>query len=103
MEYAIGKGPVIGFREPKKWWSIIDINGCHLQSEDMFPVLHSLKSYLVDYDILPWNLRSHTGFARYLLVREGKFTGERMVVLITSEGYLPHRRNLIDIERHPWF
>lgn len=96
MEYAIGPGPVIGFREPKKWWSIVDIDGCHLQSEDSFPIFHAVKGYLFDYDIAPWHFRSHTGFARYLVVREGKFTGERMAVLITSEGDLPHRQELID-------
>lgn len=96
MEYAIGPGPAIGFREPKKWWSIIDIDGCHLQSEDSFQLLQSVKNYLVDYDISPWHPRSQTGFARYLLVREGKFTGERMAVLVTSEGELPHRPDLVD-------
>ncbi|MBI2875978.1 MAG: 23S rRNA (uracil(1939)-C(5))-methyltransferase RlmD [Candidatus Tectomicrobia bacterium] len=96
MEYAIGTGPVIGFREPKKWWSLVDIAGCYLQSEGSFPLLQAVKGYLQDHDIAPWHLRSHTGFARYLLVREGKFTGERMAVLITAAGELPHRQDLMD-------
>lgn len=96
MEYAIGPGPSVGFREPQKWWSIVDIDGCYLQSEDSFPILHAVKGYLREHDIAPWHPRSHTGFARYLVVREGKFTGERMVVLITAEGELPHPQELLE-------
>lgn len=36
-----------------------------------------------------YEIRKNAGFLRYIVMREGKFTGELMVNLVTSEGKLP--------------
>jgi 23S rRNA (uracil-5-)-methyltransferase RumA len=47
------------------------------------------------HNLTPWNNRDYTGFLRYLVIREGKYTGKRMITIITSQGELPSHPELI--------
>lgn len=90
MEYAVGPGYVVGTKAPGKWWEIIDMDGCLLQSAASGDVVRIVREYLREHQLVPWDCRTHQGFVRYVVIREGKFTGERMVILVTAPGELPH-------------
>jgi 23S rRNA (uracil-5-)-methyltransferase RumA len=96
MEYAVGPGYVIGTKAPGRWWEIVDMDGCLLQSAGAGDVVRAVRAYCMRHQLVPWDARTHTGFVRYVIVREGKFTGERMVILITGPGTLPGVEALID-------
>jgi 23S rRNA (uracil-5-)-methyltransferase RumA len=44
----------------------------------------------------PWDNRRHEGFLRYLVVREGKFSGERLATLVTAAGALENEKGLVE-------
>ncbi|ASJ13339.1 23S rRNA (uracil-5-)-methyltransferase RumA [Thermococcus thioreducens] len=79
----------IGFRRRGTWWDAVDIEGCPVFGDSSRKVLHSLRDFIEDFKPSLYEIRRNEGFLRYIVIREGKFTGELMVNLVTSEGELP--------------
>lgn len=79
----------IGFRERGKWWKTVDIAKCEVFGDKSELSLKGLREFMEDFNLKPWDLRKGEGFLRYIVLREGKFTGELMVNLVTYEGTLP--------------
>ncbi len=72
----------IGLKEYGKPLSAVDLKECPVFSKKTPEYLHSLREFLNETGLKPWNPKDKTGDLRYLQVREGKFTGEVMVNLI---------------------
>lgn len=93
MEFAFGglkdAPPLLGLRQKGKFDRIVDLTECRLQSSEVGPLLAAVRAWAVKENLPTYHLKSHKGFLRYLVVREGKNTGQRMVCLVTSEGDLP--------------
>lgn len=93
MEFAFGglkdAPPLLGLRQKGKFDRIVDLGECRLQSVDVGPLLSAVRAWAVKENLPTYHLKSHRGFLRYLVVREGKKTGRRMVVLVTAEGDIP--------------
>ena len=85
MDYAVGPRLEVGLRRRGRWWSYVDITECLLQSEESDVIRNEFRKYLVDEGLEGYDTRRHRGLVRYLVVREGKFTGERMVAIITTK------------------
>ncbi|QDA32167.1 23S rRNA (uracil(1939)-C(5))-methyltransferase RlmD [Thermococcus indicus] len=79
----------IGFRRRGTWWDAVDIEWCPVFGESSRMVLRSLREFIEDHAPSLYEIRKNEGFLRYIVIREGKFTGELMVNLVTSEGELP--------------
>ena len=79
----------IGFRRRGTWWDAVDIDECPVFGKTSEKVLRSLREFIGDHKPSLYDIRKNEGFLRYIVVREGKFTGELMVNLVTSEGSLP--------------
>ncbi|AHF81283.1 23S rRNA (uracil(1939)-C(5))-methyltransferase RlmD [Thermococcus paralvinellae] len=79
----------IGFRRKGTWWDVIDIEKCEVFGDKSERALKALREFIEDYNLEPWNLEKSEGFMRYIVMREGKFTSEFMVNLVTNEGSLP--------------
>ena len=79
----------IGFRRRGTWWDVVDIEWCPVFGENSRIVLKSLREFIEDHRPSLYEIGKNTGFLRYVVIREGKFTGELMVNLVTSEGTLP--------------
>lgn len=79
---------VIGFK--KRWYWTIDLEECLIAPKGAGPLLAAVREWGRAERLKPFDSRSGSedGFVRLLLVREGKRTGERMVVLFTNEGEL---------------
>ena len=81
----------IGFRRRGTWWDAVDIEWCPVFGESSGRVLRSLREFIEDFRPSLYEIRGSEGFLRYIVIREGKFTGELMVNLVTSEGELPQK------------
>ena len=79
----------IGFRRYGTWWEAVDIAVCPVFGDASARVLKSLREFIEDSRISLYNIARNEGFLRYIVIREGKFTGELMINLVTSEGILP--------------
>ena len=68
---------------------LVEVDKCLLQSETCNEVLKSLKQYIND------NIENKRSFWQ-LKIREGKFTGEFMVEIITHFDNLPGEKGIVD-------
>ncbi|MCA9733101.1 23S rRNA (uracil(1939)-C(5))-methyltransferase RlmD, partial [candidate division KSB1 bacterium] len=63
----------------------LHIRECHLQSELCNTIRNVIALYCADSALRPYTTVDHSGFWRFLVVREGKNTGESMVNLVTAD------------------
>ncbi|ACJ17001.1 23S rRNA (uracil-5-)-methyltransferase [Thermococcus onnurineus NA1] len=79
----------IGFRRRGTWWDVVDIEECPVFGKASGKVLRSLREFIEDHKPSLYEIGKNRGFLRYVVIREGKFTDELMVNLVTAEGELP--------------
>lgn len=87
MDYVFGKNGQLGLKQPDRWWDTLDLTTCFLLSEDGVKIMNAVRDWSRDTGLPYWNSKTHQGFFRYLVIREGKRTGERLVMLVTSAAY----------------
>ncbi|MGD8530956.1 MAG: 23S rRNA (uracil(1939)-C(5))-methyltransferase RlmD [Syntrophobacterales bacterium] len=63
---------------------VLDIEECHLQSPMSVSILEQVRRFALTSGLPPYNTRDHTGFWRFLVVRDSKHTGKILVELITT-------------------
>jgi 23S rRNA (uracil1939-C5)-methyltransferase len=68
---------------------VLDLEECHLQSPLSVAILRQVRHFALISELPPYNSRDHTGFWRFLVVRDSKHTGKILVELITA----PHRNS----------
>jgi 23S rRNA (uracil1939-C5)-methyltransferase len=63
---------------------IINIDTCFLQSPQSVAILKEVRSWCEGSGLLPYTTRTHHGFWRFLVIREGKHTGQTMAHILTA-------------------
>jgi len=85
MDFMFGKNGELGLKEAGKWWSIIDLQKCFLMSEESNEILSLVREWTRTSNLPFWDNKKHEGFFRALVIREGKNTGERLIMLVTNK------------------
>ncbi len=83
----------IGLKEYGNPLGAVDLQECPVFSKRTPEYLRSLRDFLKETGLNPWNLREKSGEVHYLQVREGKFTGEVMVNII---AHLEPSKEILD-------
>lgn len=83
MDYAISYDGKIGLKEYGSWSNILNLSECLLLSKEANLIMETTRTFMKKYGILGWDLFKHVGFLRYIVIREGKFTGDRLLNIIT--------------------
>jgi 23S rRNA (uracil-5-)-methyltransferase RumA len=96
MDYVFGPGGELGLKEPGRWDKPIDLTTCLMLSPDGFEAVKRVREWAKTTSHAPWDNRAHTGYLRYAVVREGKFTDERMLTLVTAPGELEKADELVE-------
>ena len=73
----------VGLKEYGNPLGVVSVRECPVFSKRTPEYLRSLRDFLTETGLKPWNLRKRSGDVHYLQIREGKFTGEVMVNIIT--------------------
>jgi 23S rRNA (uracil-5-)-methyltransferase RumA len=87
MEYAFAVWDddlVLGLRQAGRFDRIINLETCGLMSDEAVEVLTRVRQWAKAKDLRGYHRRRHEGDLRYLVMREGKNTGERMAILLAS-------------------
>lgn len=90
-------GGLVGGFYAEKSHDIIDIDACLIQQEANDVVVRAVKKIAARLDIQPYDEVRHTGLLRHVVSKVGAATGEVMVVLITTEAFIPQRDLLIQL------
>lgn len=95
MDYVFGPGGELGLKEQGRWDRPVDLETCLLLSEEAVEVLRRTREWAKASGLPFWDARRHEGYLRYLVIREGKYTGERMATLVTAAGELAKKDELV--------
>jgi 23S rRNA (uracil1939-C5)-methyltransferase len=66
---------------------VLDLEECHLQNPLSINILKQVRQFALASGLPAYNTSDHTGFWRFLVLRDSKHTGQILVELITA----PHR------------
>ena len=78
------EGPVVGLHEADRYDAVLDIERCLLQSDRMNALLDEARRFIAERRLTVYDQESGEGLLRFLMLREGKGTGEAMVNMVTS-------------------
>ncbi len=79
----------------KRTHDIIDNDDCLLGPEENSDILNTIKLYMYDNSIQPYDERNHSGIIRHILIRKAFFTGQIMVCIVINSRHLPHSDDLV--------
>ena len=92
MEFSFGGDrqgqPQLGLHVRERFNRIFDLEACHLQSEASNGIVDAFRTHATRLRLPAYDLRSHDGLLRFLVVREGKGSGQTMVNLVVRD--YPH-------------
>lgn len=88
MEFSFGydedEKPALGFHQRRKFWRVEDLNRSAFLTEAANQVYAEIKRWALETGLPFYRQIDNQGFFRYLVVREGKRTGEIMVNLVVN-------------------
>ncbi|HSE94896.1 MAG TPA: 23S rRNA (uracil(1939)-C(5))-methyltransferase RlmD [Methylomirabilota bacterium] len=87
---------VVGLHEAERYDRILDIERCLLQSEAMNAVLAEVRAFVREQGWSVYRQDTEEGWLRFLMLREGRGTGEMMVNVVTAAPDVPQARALAD-------
>jgi 23S rRNA (uracil1939-C5)-methyltransferase len=76
----------LGLHVPGNFYKVLDLQECHLHSELSARLVNGIRTFVKEQGWAPWDIRTHEGFLRHLVLRTGEQTGDCMVNLVTY-GY----------------
>lgn len=85
MDYAIGWKNEIGLKEYGSWNRYIDIKECLLLDKESPTILENVRELMKELSLKPWDAKYETGDMRYVVIRLGKKTNERLVMLVVKD------------------
>jgi 23S rRNA (uracil1939-C5)-methyltransferase len=75
---------VVGLHEADRYDSVLDIERCLLQSDRMNALLTEARAFFAERGLTVYEQDTGEGLLRFLMLREGKHTGELMTNVVTS-------------------
>jgi 23S rRNA (uracil1939-C5)-methyltransferase len=85
----------LGLHVPGFYDKVLDIDECHLQNPLAAPILKEVRRFALASGLPPYTTKNHTGFWRFLVIRDSKAQGTIMVEVITA----PHRNGASLVSR----
>ncbi|MEM1271533.1 MAG: TRAM domain-containing protein, partial [Bacteroidota bacterium] len=86
----LDKSFAAGLHVPGRFDKVLDLTACFLMPEVGVRVLNATRAFAKQHGWTPWNVRTHEGYLRNLMLRMPVFEDELMVALTTSAD-MPER------------
>jgi 23S rRNA (uracil1939-C5)-methyltransferase len=80
-----GLGAALGLHVPGSFNRVFDLTECHLQSPLTGNIVAAGRDWVRSSGLPAYDTRGHSGFWRFLVLREGKRTGQLLLHLITTD------------------
>jgi len=84
LQTEIDRSFALGLHVPGTFSKVIDIDACHLQPEAGNRILAHVSDSIRASDLPPYGLKSHTGFWRFLVLRNSSYYDQWMVNLVSA-------------------
>jgi 23S rRNA (uracil1939-C5)-methyltransferase len=102
LEYsftASDDGAALGFHRAGRWDEVIAIEVCLLTTELGNAIRDAVRDWAQEERLVPYDQATGDGYLRHLVVREGRNTGQVLVVLVTAPGERFETGYFVDVLR----
>ena len=102
LEYSFSAGEEgleLGFHRAGRWDEIVDIEECLLTTDLGNAVRLAVRGWAREEQLEPYDQATGTGYLRHLVVREGRNTGQVLVLLVTAPGERFETGYFVDVLR----
>ena len=102
LEYSFTStedGVDLGFHRAGRWDEVIGIEECLLTTDLGNAIRLAVRNWAREEGLEPYAQGSGTGYLRHLVVREGRNTGQALVMLVTAPGERFEAGYLVDVLR----
>jgi 23S rRNA (uracil1939-C5)-methyltransferase len=102
LEYSFSaseEGVELGFHRAGRWDEVIAIDVCLLTTDLGNAVREAVRGWAREEKLGPYDQATGEGYLRHLVYREGRNTGQVMVVLVTAPGERFETGYLVDVLR----
>ena len=89
-------GFTLGLHRRGRFDEIFDLKACLLQSELANNIVHFVRDYVRENELPVYDVVNHTGYMRFLVIRQTHFTKQLMVNVVTNYGDLPGKEQLTE-------
>jgi 23S rRNA (uracil1939-C5)-methyltransferase len=89
LEYsftATEAGPALGFHRAGRWDEVLAIDECLLTTDLGNAIRDAVREWAQGEGLEAYDQGAQTGYLRHLVVREGRNTGQALVLLVTAPG-----------------
>ena len=89
LEYSFTQtvdGPAPGFHRAGRWDEVLEIDECLLTTDLGNAIRDAVRVWAREEELEAYDQGTQTGYLRHLVVREGRNTGEVLVMLVTAPG-----------------
>ena len=102
LEYSFSNTPAgvgLGFHKAGRWDELIDVDRCWLTTDLGNAIRNAVRAWAQDEIHSAYDQETQEGYLRHLVVREGRNTGQALVVLVTAPGELEGAARLVEALR----
>jgi 23S rRNA (uracil1939-C5)-methyltransferase len=102
MEYSFTQtpdGPTLGLHKAGRWDEVLEIEKCWLTTDLGNAIRNTVREWARAEHLEAYDQEHHTGYLRHLMIREGRNTGQALVMLVTAPGERFEREELVDTLR----
>ncbi len=102
LEYSFTQaedGPTLGFHKAGRWDEVLEIEKCWLTSDLGNAIRNTVREWAREERLEAYSQADNTGYLRHLVFREGRNTGQALVVLVTAAGEKFERDRLVEVLR----
>ncbi len=85
----------LGLHHQGEFAKIFDVEECLLESELSNQILSWFRNYVIENKLTAYDVTNHTGYLRFIMIREGKHTGEIMVNIVTTTSEFPDKAKFV--------
>jgi 23S rRNA (uracil1939-C5)-methyltransferase len=89
----------LGFHKAGRWDEVVGIDACLLTTDVGNAVRNAVRDWAREERLDPYDQTSGKGYLRHLVVREGRNTGQALVLLVTSPGERFEAGYFVDVLR----
>jgi 23S rRNA (uracil1939-C5)-methyltransferase len=102
LEYSFTQtpsGPALGFHKAGRWDEVLEIEKCWLTTDLGNAIRNAVRDWAREENLEAYDQAEHTGYLRHLVYREGRNTGQILLMLVTAPGEKFEREYLVEVLR----
>ena len=100
LEYSFTQtpaGPALGFHKAGRWDEVLEVERCWLTTDLGNAIRNAVRDWAREEGLVAYDQAEQTGYLRHLVVREGRNTGQALVMLVTAPGEKFERGYFVEV------